>query len=139
MGKRKLTIAEIRAYGELARAAKRLRDAQRRALEAHTRRPPPDHAGGPAMPGSVLRPSESATVAPLLVDAATAATMLAISPRTLWQLTADGEIPVVTIGRAGKRYRPADLAAFIARAAALPRPTVAAETLARRAANRERP
>src|SRR5262245_11999947 len=50
--------------------------------------------------------------APLLVTASVAAQMLAISPRTLWSLTAAGKIPVVRLGRA-VRYDRRDLLAFI--------------------------
>lgn len=50
----------------------------------------------------------------LLVTAREAATMLCISLRTLWQLTADGVLRAVRIGRA-VRYDVADLRAFIER------------------------
>jgi excisionase family DNA binding protein len=50
----------------------------------------------------------------LLLTAAEAAQALAVSERTLWQLTRDGEIPRVCIGR-NVRYSPADLQAFIER------------------------
>lgn len=43
-----------------------------------------------------------------------AAALLAISARTLWSLTASGEIASLRIGRA-IRYRPEDLRAFIDR------------------------
>jgi predicted DNA-binding transcriptional regulator AlpA len=52
--------------------------------------------------------------APLLVDARTAAAMLTISERTLWQLTHDGELPSVRINRA-VRYDPRDLRDLIER------------------------
>jgi excisionase family DNA binding protein len=48
----------------------------------------------------------------LLLTAAEAALALAISERTLWQLTRDKEIPVVRLGRS-VRYDPADLKRFI--------------------------
>ena len=47
-------------------------------------------------------------VEPLLVDANTAARMLAISPRKLWELTDRGEILCVRFGRM-LRYDPDDL------------------------------
>jgi len=50
--------------------------------------------------------------APLLVNAVDAASMLAISPRKLWELTNCGEIPSVRIGRA-VRYKPTDLCAWV--------------------------
>jgi len=43
-----------------------------------------------------------------------AAAVLAIGERTLWRLTAGGDMPHVRIGRA-VRYSPADLAAFVDR------------------------
>lgn len=49
---------------------------------------------------------------PLLVDTHVAAKALSISERTLWQLTKDGEIPVVRIGRS-VRYPLDDLRAFV--------------------------
>jgi excisionase family DNA binding protein len=42
-----------------------------------------------------------------------ASKLLAISPRTLWTLTASGQVCSVKIGRL-VRYRPEDLQAFIA-------------------------
>ena len=51
---------------------------------------------------------------PLLVDAAEAARLLAISPRTLWTLTRAGQLPAVRIGRA-VRYAVADLLGWIER------------------------
>jgi excisionase family DNA binding protein len=50
----------------------------------------------------------------VLLNAAEAAKVLAISPRTLWSLTDTGELPCVRIGRA-VRYDPADLRALIDR------------------------
>ena len=58
-------------------------------------------------------PVASGKRAPLLVNALDAATMLAISPRKLWELTNCGEIPCVRIGRA-VRYKPVDLHEWIA-------------------------
>ena len=48
----------------------------------------------------------------LLLDSRTAAKALSISERTLWQLSKDGEIPRVKIGRS-VRYDRRDLIAFI--------------------------
>ncbi len=48
-----------------------------------------------------------------LVTTKKAAQILGVSERTLWALTARGEIPRVLIGRA-VRYDPADLRAFVA-------------------------
>lgn len=58
--------------------------------------------------GEEAKPS----IDPLLVTAGEAAKALAVSPRTLWGLTADKKIPCVKIGRL-VRYRPADLRAFV--------------------------
>lgn len=55
----------------------------------------------------------SADIDTRLLTARQAARVLAISERTLWQLTNDGLIPVVRFGRA-VRYDPADLRAFVA-------------------------
>ncbi len=44
----------------------------------------------------------------ILVDSREAARLLAISPRTLWQLTKLGTVPSIRIGRS-VRYRVADL------------------------------
>lgn len=52
------------------------------------------------------------TPARLLLRPREAAEALAVSERTLWTLTASGEIPVVRLNRA-VRYDPQDLAAFI--------------------------
>jgi excisionase family DNA binding protein len=46
---------------------------------------------------------------PILVDCREAARLLSISPRTLWQLTNDGEIPSLKIGAKCVRYRVVDL------------------------------
>ncbi len=51
---------------------------------------------------------------PLLYSPSQCARALNISPRTLWSLTAAGEIPALKIGRL-VRYDPEDLRAFIAR------------------------
>jgi excisionase family DNA binding protein len=44
----------------------------------------------------------------ILVDAREASRLLAICPRTLWQLTRSGVVPSIRIGRS-VRYRVADL------------------------------
>lgn len=49
----------------------------------------------------------------LLVTTKLAAKLLAISERTLWQLTNDGDLPAVRFGRT-VRYAMSDLVAFIA-------------------------
>jgi excisionase family DNA binding protein len=51
---------------------------------------------------------------PELVDTREAARRLGISARTLWSLTATGELSAVRIGRA-VRYRPETLRQFAAR------------------------
>ncbi len=52
------------------------------------------------------------TVPTLLLTARQAAQALAISERSLWQLTHDGLMPVVRVGRS-VRYDPRDLREFI--------------------------
>lgn len=54
------------------------------------------------------------TPEPLLVDERTAARLLGISPRTMWDLNAHGEIPCVRVARNTKRYSVATLRAWIA-------------------------
>jgi excisionase family DNA binding protein len=49
-------------------------------------------------------------VEPLLWSVSESAKALAISAKTLWQMTKDGQIPAVRIGRA-VRYSPKDLMA----------------------------
>jgi len=49
----------------------------------------------------------------LLIDSRAAALALSISARTLWELTARGELQVVRVGRL-VRFSPADLATFVA-------------------------
>jgi excisionase family DNA binding protein len=49
---------------------------------------------------------------PLLVDAETAAGLLSIGKRKLWELTNCGEIPSVKIGRC-VRYAVADLTEYV--------------------------
>ncbi len=53
------------------------------------------------------------TASSLLVDTREASRLLAISPRTLWSLTACGAIESRKIGRS-VRYSPADLQAWVA-------------------------
>ena len=53
-------------------------------------------------------------VAPMLLRPSEVASILAISPRKLWSLTASGEIPCVKIDRA-VRYDREDLRAWIDR------------------------
>ena len=55
--------------------------------------------------------SES-NVEPLLWSAPESAKALAISAKTLWRMTKDGQIPSVRIGRA-VRYSPKDIAAWV--------------------------
>lgn len=52
------------------------------------------------------------SVEPMLLTSRQAARMLAISERTLWSLTKDGQIPAVRFGRS-VRYDPRDLNAWI--------------------------
>ncbi len=63
-----------------------------------------------AEPVSSARSDET----PGLLRSDEAAKLLAISPRTLWSLADEGEIPVVRIGRS-VRYDPADLQDYIER------------------------
>lgn len=58
--------------------------------------------------------SADTSIAPLLVNAKTAAKLLSISSRKLWSLTAGRELAAVRIGRL-VRYDPADLRAWIER------------------------
>jgi excisionase family DNA binding protein len=51
-------------------------------------------------------------ITPMTLTAVDAARALNISPKTLWTLTARGEIAVVKIGRR-VLYRPSDLQAFV--------------------------
>ncbi len=70
-------------------------------------------AAGPSTSAEVQQ--QPAQLAPLLLNARDAARMLAISERTLWGLTAAGEIACIRFGRA-VRYSVDDLRAFVARA-----------------------
>jgi excisionase family DNA binding protein len=49
---------------------------------------------------------------PLLIDVREVARLTALSPRTIWQLTNDGKLRAVRIGRS-VRYDPADLRLWI--------------------------
>lgn len=51
------------------------------------------------------------TLPRILLTEQEAAQALGISPRALWQLRADGDVPFVSIGRS-VRYRPSDLEAW---------------------------
>src|SRR5262249_26125661 len=62
----------------------------------------------------VLRQPAYQAAAPLLVNEREAARLLRVSPRTVWQLNASGELPCVRLGRA-KRYAVASLQEFVAR------------------------
>ena len=52
---------------------------------------------------------------PPLLDERAAAKVLGISPRVLWGLAYDGEIPFIRIGPRLKRYDPQDLQSFVER------------------------
>jgi hypothetical protein len=56
----------------------------------------------------------SPATAPLLLDETTAAALLSISPRKLWELSACGAISFIKIG-ALKRYRRCDLEDWVRR------------------------
>jgi hypothetical protein len=61
------------------------------------------------------QPDPAAALHPLLLDSRTTARLLCISERSLWQLTDKGELPCVRPGGGrSKRYRLADLAAYVA-------------------------
>jgi excisionase family DNA binding protein len=49
----------------------------------------------------------------LLIKAQEAAELLAISPRTLHELTKAGKVPCIKLGRRGVRYSPAALKIWI--------------------------
>jgi excisionase family DNA binding protein len=70
---------------------------------------PADH-----LPAARNGTSPALAPSPLLLTPAEAARMLAVSPRTLWGLTAAGEVPAVRIGRA-VRYAVADLREYVER------------------------
>jgi excisionase family DNA binding protein len=54
-------------------------------------------------------------IQPVLLIQRQAAKFLAISEKTLYNLTRCGQIPVVRIGKRGVRYDPADLRAWVER------------------------
>lgn len=58
--------------------------------------------------------SRASQIEPLLLTAREVAKSLAVSPRTVWALTASGALACVRIGRA-VRYDVEDLRAFVAR------------------------
>jgi len=51
--------------------------------------------------------------APMLLSARDTAKALAVCPKTLWQLTRSGRLPVVRIGTRGVRYDVRDVESFI--------------------------
>jgi excisionase family DNA binding protein len=51
----------------------------------------------------------------LLINEREAADMLRCSPRTVFQLRKDGQLPFVIVGKSGVRYRRADIERFIER------------------------
>lgn len=57
----------------------------------------------------------SDTTTPRLLRPKEAAEMLAISERTLWGLTASGQIGSIRVGKRSVRYDVADVQAFITR------------------------
>lgn len=57
-------------------------------------------------------PPEHGSVERVLLKPEEAAAAMGISPRLLWQLTNEGDLPVVRIGRS-VRYDPADLRAWV--------------------------
>jgi excisionase family DNA binding protein len=61
---------------------------------------------------SMFQSTTEQSVEPMLLTSRQAARMLAISERTLWSLTKDGQIPAVRFGRS-VRYDPRDLNAWI--------------------------
>jgi excisionase family DNA binding protein len=86
--------------------------------------PPSDHPNGRLAAANTPTPTERGGAVPtvqaagappaLLVESREAARLLAVSPRTLWSLTARGDLPCVRIGRA-VRYSLADLESFVGR------------------------
>lgn len=113
MAKRNLTPEERRAYLALARAARRLREAQERAAQdpdAAT----PEKTRAKRRKGQPMQ-SDAPPIPRLLLRAPDAAEALGISERTLWAYTKPrGSIPAVKIG--GRvLYDPRDLTAWIDR------------------------
>lgn len=62
--------------------------------------------------GVEVPPAPAPDATPLLLGLAEAARRLAIAPRTLRRIAAEGRIPYARIGRA-LRFRPGDLEAFV--------------------------
>ena len=62
----------------------------------------------------MYRKINTEVAAAILIDAREAARRLAISPRTLWQLTKNRDVPSVRIGKC-VRYRVADLEHWVLR------------------------
>ena len=58
-------------------------------------------------------PPEPAVMPKLLITAGEAAELLSISARTLWQLTNDGQIPVMRVSKRAVRYCPEALRRWI--------------------------
>src|SRR6516162_9078515 len=89
MGRRTLTSAELRAYRDLARAAKRLRQAQRQAELLTVPR------------GTVVQPdAKPAEPLPLLLSDRQAAALLGVSRATVHRLRSAGRFPEATrLGR----------------------------------------
>jgi len=75
---------------------------------------PVESAPAPASKRGRNKRSTKSTPAPepMLIDAASAAVILGISPRTLWSLTACNAVPVVRIGTR-VLYRPEHLSAWL--------------------------
>lgn len=65
-----------------------------------------------SMKGANRSGKSTASVDPLLIDAASAAVILGIGTRTLWSLTARNAVPVVRIG-SRVLYRPEHLSAWL--------------------------
>ncbi|MDX1965425.1 MAG: helix-turn-helix domain-containing protein [Pirellulales bacterium] len=61
---------------------------------------------------AIYKQSPAPEQPPLLVDSKTAARMLSICTKTLWQMTREGELPCLRVGRR-TLYSPAKLQAWI--------------------------
>lgn len=57
--------------------------------------------------------SNPPALGPLVVDEREAARLLGISPRSMWQLNADGEVRAIRVGRGAKRYAVSELERYI--------------------------
>jgi excisionase family DNA binding protein len=68
---------------------------------------------------------QPAEIQPLLLRTRDAAALLAVSQRTLWTMTRDGEIPVVRVRRT-VRYLVSDLTAWVMKHRGFARPGKAA-------------